>query len=264
MDSFHYMAVNEFPDYDNISDIIKLLKEIDVIYVQEAVNSFDNLDKYAGNELLMAANIGVYMSDIGYMWSYNEIDAAFNYNIAVLSLAEQLNMNMEYLESFVEKYSEEVENPDTILVIVEREIGEAIGQFPEEKRFKLYSAMLTGSFIEKLHLLFEMIRRCPAISNPADMVGENMLRLSWIATGQIKALDDLNKKIEDYAIPPENMLYHEELVELDSIMKSTVSLQDTSIVSTARLLEDPGFLNLCREISRLRNLVTNPGIQTIR
>jgi len=264
MDTFHFRAVNAFPNYDNISGIIYLLKDIDVIFIQEAVNGIENMEKYTDNDLLMAANIGAYMTDIGYMWSYNETDAALNLNIAVLSLAEQLDMAMAFLESFFQRYDEEEANPDTILVLIERDLKEAVKQFPEENRLELYSAMLTGSFVEKLHLLFEMIKRCPEISNAVDISVENLQKLVWVAAGQIKALEELNKQIDSYAIPKENQFYHEELVNLYSIMSETNFLQDSCVVRSVQLIENPEFLNLYLEVSRLRDYITNPGIQTIQ
>jgi hypothetical protein len=264
MDTFHFKAVHDFPNYDNISNLIYLLKDIDVIFIQDATNSIENLEKYTDNDLLMAANIGVYITDIGYMWSYNETDAAFNLNIAVLSLAEQLDMTKDFLDSFFEKYSKADSDPDTILLLIERDLQDAVKQFPEEKRLELYSAMLTGSFIEKLHLFYEMIKKCPEISNPVDICMENLQKLVWIATGQKKALQELNKQIDNYAIPREYQLYHEELVKLDSAMNETNFLQDSGIVRSVQLIESPEFLNLYQEVSRIRNYVINPDIKTIR
>jgi hypothetical protein len=148
--------------------------------------------------------------------------------------------------------------------LIEQDLHNAIKQFPDEGGLKLYSAMLTGSFIEKLHLLFEMIKRCPEISNPADISRENLQKLVWIASGQINALEKLNNQIDSYAIPEEYTLYHKELIKLDSLMKETDFLQDSSIVSSIQLIEDPEFLNLYQEISKLRNGVTNPEIITRR
>jgi len=264
MDSFHFRAIHAFPNYDNISEIINLLKDIDVIFIPDILNNIDNLEKYSYSERLVAANIGVYMTDIGYMWSYDETDAAFQDNIAVITLAEQLDIAMTFLESFLQRYSEEEADPDTILVLIERDLKEAVMQFPDENRLELYSAMLTGSFVEKLHLLYEMIKRCPEISNPADISVENLQKLVWVAAGQVKALEELNKEIDSYAIPKENQFYHEVLVKLDSIMSKTNFLQDTSIVRSVQLIENPEFLNLYEEVSRLRNYIINPDIQTAR
>jgi hypothetical protein len=265
MDTFHFRAVHAFPNYDNIFESINLLKDINVIFIPDILNNLDNLEKYSYNDNLVAANIGVYLSDIGYMWSYNESEAAFNLNIAVVTLAEQLDMAMAFLESFLDRYSEQEEaDPDTILVLIERDLKEAVKQFPDEDRLELYSAMLTGSFVEKLHLLYEIIKRCPEISNPADISVENLQKLVWVAAGQAKALEELNKEIDSYAIPKENQFYYEELVKLDSIMSKTNFLQDTSIVRSVQLIENPEFLNLYEEVSRLRDYIINPDIQTAR
>ena len=115
MESFHSRAVVEFPSYDNITRILDLLNDLDLVFVQEARNSIGNIDKYTGDELLAAANIGVYMTDIGYMWSYGVIDDALNYNIFVFALADQLGMNMDWLESLFQRYNKEDADPDSIL-----------------------------------------------------------------------------------------------------------------------------------------------------
>src|SRR4030042_1306010 len=264
MDSFHFRAIHAFPNYDNISEIINLLKDIDVIFIPDILNNIDNLEKYSYSERLVAANIGVYMTNIGYMWSYDETDAAFQNNIAVITLAEQLDIAMTFLESFLQRYSEEEADPDTILVLIERDLKEAVMQFPDENKLELYSAMLTGSFVEKLHLLYEMIKRYPEISNSEDISVENLQKLVWVAAGQVKALEELNKEIDSYAIPKENQFYHEALVRLASIMSRTNFLQDTSIVRSVQLIENPEFLNLYEEFPRLRNYIINPDIQTAR
>lgn len=259
MDFFRFNAVNEFPEYDDVPRILNLLKDLDLIYVQDAVNSIDNIDKYSGNDMLLAANIGVFMTDIGYMWSYEKIHEAINHNIIVFALAEELGMNSDYIESFFDRYSKQDADPDSILYLLEKDLGDAINQFPAGKRHEYYSAMLTGSFIEKLHLIYELMEQCPEISNPDYLSQENIQRLVWVAEGQAKALDDMNKTIENYDMPKEQMFYYEELCTLDSIMKQTAFLNDSVIVDGLSIQSDSGFINLFNEISRLRNLIINPG-----
>jgi hypothetical protein len=264
MDSFRFSAVNEFPDYDNVTNILKLLKNLDLIYVSDAVNSIDNIDKYSGNNLLLAANIGVYMTDIGYMWSYDKIHEAINHNIIVFALAEELGMNSDYVESFFDRYSKQDADPDSILYLLDKDLGDAINQFPADKRNGYYSAMLTGSFIEKLHLIYMLIERCPEISYPGYLSQENIQRLVWIAQGQAKALDDLNKQIGDYNMPEDQLLYHDELCRLDSVMKQTAFLNDSVISGNYIIPEDSGFIKILNEISRIRNLITIPDAQIVR
>jgi len=264
MDSFHVSSVVDFPDYDNVTRILNLLKELDMVYLSDAINSIDNVDKYSGNDLLLAANIGVFMTDIGYMWSYEKISEAINHNIIVFALAEELGMNSDYLESFFDRYSKQDADPDSILYLIDKDLGDAINHFPAAKRHEYYSAMLTGSFIEKLYLIYLLIERCPEISNPAYLSQENIQRLVWIAEGQAKALDDLNKQIETYGMPKEQIFYHLEMCRLESIMKNSTFLNDSIIVNPVPVPKDSGFINMFNEISRLRNRIINPGAPTLR
>jgi hypothetical protein len=264
MDSFRISAINGYPEYDDVIRILNLLKDLDLIYVSDAVNDIDNVDKYSGNEMLLAANIGVFMTDIGYMWSYEKIHEAINHNIIVFALAEELGMNPDYLESFFDRYSKQDADPDSILYLLDKDLGDAINQFPADKRHEYYSAMLTGSFIEKLYLIFALMKQCPEISDPAYLSRENILRLAWIAEGQTKALDDLNKQVGEYNMPHEQMFHHEELCRLDSMMKQTAFLKDSVIVNDLSLAADSGFIKIYDEISRIRNLITDPDTPVLR
>jgi len=264
MDSFRFNAINEYPEYDDVPRILNLLKDMDLIYVHGTVNSEANLDKYTDNDLLLAANIGVFITDIGYMWSYGKIHEAINHNIIVFALAEELGMNSDYIESFFAKYSKQDADPDSILYLLDEDLGNAINQFPTDKRHEYFSAMLTGSFIEKLHIIYKLIEQCPEISDPQYLSQENLQRLVWVAEGQTKALDDLNKQIENYDMPKEQLFYHEELCRLDSLMKHSAFLEDSISVSTSALPENSGFIEVNNEVERLRNLITNPDTPTVR
>jgi len=127
--------------------------DVDIGFIPDAVNDFENLDKYSSNDNLTAANIGIYMADIAYAWMFNETDIAMNCNMAAITLADQLEMANVFLDSFIQKYDKEDLDPNAILLLLEQDLNEAIKQLPEEKNLELYSAMLTGTFIEKLILL---------------------------------------------------------------------------------------------------------------
>lgn len=258
MDSFYIMAVQNFPNYDNISGLVKLIRSLDVNFLSDAMNDFENIDKYYGSDNLMAANIGVYMADMAYAWIYNEMDVAMNCNMAVLSLADRLEMANTFLDSFFQKYDNEDFEPDTILLLLERDLNEAIKKLPEEKSLEIFSATLTGNFVEKLHLIYEMIQKCPEISESPELILENMQKLAWIANGQMKALAELNKQIDAYNIPEEERLIHEELLNLNTMMHEAVFLNDTSIVRTVNLINDSSFIKLHLEINSARGHIINP------
>ena len=259
MDSFHIRAVYKFPNYNNISDLLKLIMDLDIGFIPDAVNDFENLDKYSSNDNLTAANIGIYMADIAYAWMFNETDIAMNCNMAAITLADQLEMANVFLDSFIQKYDKEDLDPNAILLLLEQDLNEAIKQLPEEKNLELYSAMLTGTFIEKLHLVYEMIKNCPEISDSPDVILENLQKLVWIANGQVKAFEELNKQINSYEIPEESRLFQTELINLHTMMHETVFLNDTTNVSSINLINDQEFIALYQEVNKTRGYIINPA-----
>lgn len=258
MDSFHLKAVHTYPGYDNISDLLKLIRDLDLVFIPDAVNNFENLDRYSKNDNLTAANIGVYMADIAYAWTFDETDIAMNCNFAALSLADHLEIANVFLDSFFQKYDKEDVDPDTMLLLLERDLNEAIKQLPEEKNIELYSAMLTGTFIEKLHLVYEMIKNCPEISDSPDLIIENLQKMVWIANGQVYALEELNKQIDNYEIPEESRLFHEELVNLSAMMHEAIFLNDTSHVRTINMINNQDFITIYQEVNKIRGYIINP------
>lgn len=258
MDSFHIKAVHSYPSFDNISELLKLIKSLDIGFIPDAINDLENLDKYSINDNLTAANIGVYMADIAYAWMFNETDIAMNCNLAAISLADKLEMANIFLDSFFQKYDKENVDPDTILLLLERDMNEAIRRLPGEKNLELYSAMLTGTFIEKLHLVYEMIKNCPEISYSPDLIPENLQKLIWITEGQTKALEELNKQIDSYDIPEDSKLFHKEMVNLFTMMHEAAFLNDTSIVHSINLINDPEFIALYQEVNKARGYIINP------
>jgi hypothetical protein len=258
MDSFHIKAVYLFPDYDNISDLLKLIRNLNVGFIPDAINDLENIDKYSGNDNLTAANIGVYMTDIAYAWVFNETDVAMNCNMAALTLADQLNLANLFLDSFFQKFEQENMDPDTILLLLERDLNEVIRQFPDEQRLELYSALLTGTFIEKLHLIYEMIQYCPQVSLSPELIPENLQKLFWIANGQVLALDELIKKINSFEIPEESQLVRDELSNLNQMLHKSVLMSDTSIAFTPEMISHQDFISLYQEVNKVRGLIVNP------
>jgi hypothetical protein len=259
MDSFHIKAVHSYPKCDNVSELLRLTRDLDVGFVHNAVNDFENADKYTSNDNITAANMGVYMTDMVYAWICDEEDISMKHNMAALSLADHLKMADVFLDSFFQKYDNEDMDPDTILILFEHNLNEAIRQLPEEKNLELYSAVLTGTFIEKIHLVYEMIRNCPEISDSPDLILENLQKMVWIASGQVKTLEDLNKQIDSYQIPEESRLVHGELVNLDKMMSKAVFLNDTSKVRSIDIINDNEFLTIYQEVNKIRGFIINPA-----
>jgi len=258
LDSFRLLAVNLMPSYNSISDISQLLSNVDVQYYPEVVNDINNIERYTNNDLLSAANIGVYFADIAYGYAFKDQNIAITSYIAAMSLAENFRMTTTFLETFMEHVSISETEVDTVLFKLEQDLQTYASHLIDEEQIRLYASLLKGNFIEKNYLLYTTISRFPDSRISEDKKIENLQKLVWIASGQKTALEELNKTLNDYTIPEDDRIYHDEFINLEKQMNETAFLTDTSAVRIIELVSSPEFVNLYDEITRIRKLITDP------
>jgi len=258
LDSFRLLAVNELPAYNSISDVSQLLSNVDVQYYPEIVNDINNIERYTNNDLLSAVNIGVYFADIAYGYAFEDQNIAIASYIAAMSLAEKFRMTTTFLETFLEHVSISEAEVDTVLFKLERDLQTYASHLIDEEQIRLYASLLKGNYIEKNHLLYTTISRYADRPVSEDKKIENLQKLVWIASGQKTALEELNKILNDYSIPEDDRIYHDEFINLEKQMNETAFLRDTSAVRTIELVSSPEFVNLYDEITRIRKLITEP------
>lgn len=257
-DSFHIFAVEVIPSYHNISDLSLLLKNVDVSYYPELVNSIENVERYHNNDLLKAANMGVYMVDLAYSYSFGDDNAAAGSYLSAMTLAHDFKEVMTFINNLMADFTVNELELDTILLKLEQNLQVSLAYLTGDEEIRLYSALLTGTFVENIFLLYSTISQYPDDSAYEDQQIENLQRLIWIATGQKKTLEELNKIIDDYAIPEEYQLHHHQLIDLEEQMEEAVFLKDTSIVHSVEMVRNPEFISLYDEIMKIRGSITEP------
>jgi hypothetical protein len=260
LDSFRLLAVNVLPAYNSVSDIPQLLSHVNVKYYPGIVNDINNIERYTNNDLLEAANIGVYFADIAYSYAFEDKEMAVASYIAAMSLAENFRITgiKTFLGTFLEHVSVSEAEVDTILFTLERDLQTYASQLTDNEQIRLYTSLIKGNFIEKNYLLYTTISRYPDSPVSEDIKIENLQKLVWIASGQKTALGELNKILNDYTIPEDDRIYHDEFIGLEKQMNETAFLADTSAVRTIELVSSPEFVNLYDEITRVRKLITEP------
>lgn len=258
LDSFRLLALDVLPAYNSISDISQLLSNVDVKFYPGIVNDINNIERYTNNDLLSAANIGVYFADIAYGYAFEDQNIAIASYIAAMSLAENFRITTTFLETFLEHVSISEAEIDTVLFKLERDLQIYASHLIDDEQIRLYSSLLRGNFIEKNYLLYTTISRYPDNTVSEDNKIENLQKLVWIASGQKIALEELNKVLNDYTIPEDDRIYQDEFVSLEKTMNEAAFLRDTSVVRTIELVSNPEFVNLYDEITRIRKLITEP------
>ncbi|KPK87625.1 MAG: hypothetical protein AMS27_01820 [Bacteroides sp. SM23_62_1] len=257
-DSFHLLAVEILPGFDNYSDISLLLSNIEVSYYPELINSIENVEKYLSNDLLQAANIGVYVVDLAYANAFGDENATAGCYLSAISLAQNFPQVITFISNLMSDYTVGDLEIDSVLMRLEQDLQVSVMQLTDDTEKQLYSALLTGTFIEKIFLLYSTISRFPDATVSDTPQNENLQRLIWIATGQKKTLGELNTIIEDFVIPEERLLYKHQLNDLENHMNEATFLRDTSMIGSAEIIQNPEFVSLYDEIMQIRRLITEP------
>lgn len=257
-DSFHTMAVEIIPRFDNFSDISLLLSNVDMSYYPELINSVENIERYENSDLLQAANIGIYIVDLAYAYSFGDMNSAAGAYFSAMTLSQNFPEVMTFLSNLLSDFTISELKIDTILMKLEQDLQVSVIQLTSNEEKSLYSALLTGTYIEKTFLLYTTISRYPVIAESDNKQDENLQKLIWIAIGQKTVLEELNQIIDNYAIPEEQMFYRDQMTDLEKHMNEAAFLGDTSTVPSAEILRNPEFVNLYDEITKIRGMVTEP------
>ena len=257
-DSFHTMAVEIIPGFDNFSDVSLLLTNVNVSYYPELINSVENIERYLNNDLLQAANIGIYMVDLAYTYSFGDGNSAAGSYLSAITLAQNLPEVMTFLNDILSEFTISDLELDTILMRLEQDLQASVVQLKNDEEKRLYTALLTGNYIEKTFLLYTTISRYQVIPDSYNGQDENLQKLLWIALGQKKTLEELNRIIDHYAIPQEQLLCRDHLTDLEKHMNEAAFLSDTCMIPLTEIIPSPEFIALFDEIVKIRGLIAEP------
>ena len=104
------------------TDLMYMLELSMVDFMPELINDPNNSEKYLSNEVLAAANMGVYLVDGLYQYSSKEYDKGYYSMVAAKNLATKLGMGAGFDQMVLERYTELNPSVDSFLI----ELNESI------------------------------------------------------------------------------------------------------------------------------------------
>lgn len=121
-------------------------------YYEDLLKPSDSNPENISNNFKKALNLGVYAVDLGYTTTYNQGQSAINYLTACIKLSEQLNINTAITSNIIDRYKKNLSNRDSLNNLIIRTFSEINRNLTESKRQADAALILTGSFIEGVHL----------------------------------------------------------------------------------------------------------------
>ncbi len=231
-------------------EVAFLIKETGGEYNSTFLNATDKIDNY-DNSHSKALNLGIYGADLAYTNIYSQHTDGANFLGAVKGLAEDLNIDKYFDINTIQRLLKHNENLDSLLLITTSNFEKINVYMQENKRSHLSTLLLTGGWIEGLHLICEVYAYHPS-DELRDKIGEQKVVLDQLMmllryyekdpkiNPIIKSLEELEKVYSEITI--ETVEGETTFEEIDGIMMAVDNSQ-TKINITAEQVNEISRLN---------------------
>ena len=174
---------------DVISDIIQsipspleisvLLKESGTKYDVGILNTADNTSKYNSN-YSKALNLGIFGTDLGYTNIYEQNQDGLEYMASIKELADGLNIGQFFDIETIGKLATNSRNLDSLLLITTQNFNSINHYLQEQKRSNLSVLLLTGGWLEAIHVTCQVSSKDPENKDLQEKIGEQKIILENI------------------------------------------------------------------------------------
>jgi len=160
-------------------EISVLLKESGTNYNEGFLNSTDNIAAYNSN-FKKAVNLGVYGTDLGYTNIYEQNQDAIFYLNAIQNLSDGLSIGQFFNFGTIKRLATNSRNLDSLLLITTQNFNSINSYLQEQQRSNLSVLLLTGGWVEALHILCQVSERNPDNQELVERIGEQKIILESI------------------------------------------------------------------------------------
>src|SRR5688572_12452045 len=155
-------------------EISVLLKESGKKYNGGFLNSPDNLSKYNSN-YKRALNLGIYGTDLGYTNIYEQNQDGIKYMGSIKELADGLSIGQFFDLETIGRLATNSKNLDSLLLITTQNFNSINNFLQSQDRANLSVLLLTGGWVEALHVLCEVAKSNPTNKELQETIGEQKI-----------------------------------------------------------------------------------------
>ena len=157
-------------------EISVILKESGKKYNVSYLNPADNRSKYNSN-YKKALNLGIYGTDLGYTNIYEQNQDGVKYMEAIKDLADGLNIGQFFDIETVGRLATNSKNLDSLLLITTQNFNSINHYLQTQSRANLSVLLLTGGWLEALHVTTEVAQANPGNKELQETIGEQKIIL---------------------------------------------------------------------------------------
>ncbi len=162
-------------------EISVLLKESGKKYNPGYLNSPDNLSKYNSN-FKKALNLGIYGTDLGYTNIYEQNKDGVTYIEVIKRLADGLSIGQFFDIETIGRLATNSKNLDSLLLITTQNFNSINHYLQTQGRANLSVLLLTGGWLEAIHITCNVAALDPANKELQEKIGEQKVILNNIVS----------------------------------------------------------------------------------
>ena len=160
-------------------EISVLLKESGTNYDKSLLNKADKVSEYNSN-FDKAVNLGIYGTDLGYTNIYEQNQDALFYLGSIRKLAEGLSIGQFFDFSAISRLATNSKNLDSLLLITTQNFNNINSYLQNQERANLSILILTGGWLEALHISNQVLQKNISNKELREKVGEQKIILENI------------------------------------------------------------------------------------
>jgi len=229
-------------------EISYLLKDAGTQYNYGFLNSPDNASNYNSN-FRKAINLGIYGTDLGYANIYEENQDAIKYLNSIKGLANDLSIGQYFDFATIARLATNSKNLDSLLLITTQNFNDINTYLQENKRSNLSILILTGGWLEALHITCQVAQANPSNSQLIEKIGEQKI-----------TLDNIFQLLQFYTQDPAIADLHKQIVEL----KATFDQIDIVTVYAESTMEEVNGIIVVKPNSSTTVNITAENVEAIR
>ncbi len=160
-------------------EISLLLKESGKQYNSAYLNSTNNVSRYNTN-YKKALNLGIYGTDLGYTNIYEQNNDGIKYLASIKELADGLNIGQFFEIETIGRLATNSKNLDSLLLITTQNFNDINHYLQGQSRASVSVLLLTGGWLEALHLICKVAEASPENQDLQETIGEQKIILENI------------------------------------------------------------------------------------
>ncbi|MCT4582181.1 MAG: hypothetical protein N4A35_12285 [Flavobacteriales bacterium] len=167
------------------TETVSILKRAGAVYVFDYPNDPLNAEDYQTLSK-QGLNMGVYGADLTYATVFNKTTETSFYLSCVTKLGRKLGVEQVFNEDVNERIQDNVENRDSMQVIVNETFWELDAYLKEQGRENVSSLVVAGGWIESLYLAVQFVKANPENEEMRQRIAEQKYSLDNLV-GLIKS-----------------------------------------------------------------------------